>query len=132
MKITTKVLCAFLMLPLLLSCSKENGIEPYDPQSIIGYWVDLQIQDTVWTFKRAHRLKDGEHGIAFKPDRELIERKNAGWCGTPPVSYADFEGTWHQNDSLIDISVGYWGGTSNYQWRIISIDNNTLKVYRKE
>lgn len=56
----------------------------------------------------------------------FIERKNAGWCGTPPIAYADFNGSWAKNDSLIDITVDYWGGVANYHWKIISIDNNNL------
>lgn len=60
--------------------------------------------------------------------RKFIERKNSGWCGTPPVSYSDFEGNWSINDSLLNVSVAYWGGLADYQWKIISLDDKRLTI----
>ena len=69
-------------------------------------------------------LKKNAYGFGFKTGHSFVERKNEGWCGTPPVTLKDFQGTWAKHDSLIDINVPYWGGTAHYQWKIISLDNS--------
>jgi hypothetical protein len=67
----------------------------------------------------------------FNSDGTLIERKNSGWCGTPPISYADYSGNWTiLNDTLIQISVGYWGGSEKYNLDIESISSDSLQVIR--
>jgi len=55
---------------------------------------------------------------------------DTGWCGTPPIAYSDFDGTWNKKDSVIKITVAYWGGLADYQWKVISVDNNNLTIYR--
>lgn len=87
-----------------------------------------EYNDTVFTVDRSYSLIDNAYGFAFKSDGVFVERKNAGWCGTPPITYADFEGTWTVVDSKIIITVAYWGGTADYQWKIISIDSKELKI----
>ncbi len=57
-------------------------------------------------------------------------KENSGWCGTPPISCSDFEGTWTKADSLLNIDVAFWGGMVDYQWKIISVDNDELTIYR--
>ena len=34
----------------------------------------------------------------------------------------------YKADSIVDISVGFWGGTAEYQWKILSIDDQAMKV----
>jgi hypothetical protein len=73
-------------------------------------------------------LVDNEYGIVFNSDGNILERKNAGWCGTPPLIYNDFNGTWEIKDPTIKIHVAYWGGMADYSWKIITIDNNELNI----
>jgi hypothetical protein len=79
---------------------------------------------------KSNKLKENEYGILFKSNGKLTERKNSGWCGTPPISYADFNGYWEEHNSIIEIKVDYWGGLADYQWKIISVDNDILTVYK--
>jgi hypothetical protein len=59
----------------------------------------------------------------------MVERENSGGCATPPVTYANYRGTWNIiNDTLIQIRVGYWGGTTSYKLDIKSVSPTTLKV----
>jgi len=120
---------AGLLLPLLLlSCKKDDHpIHPVNT-SLIGIWVDPQYTDTLITYKRANSLVQNEYGICFNPDNTCIERKNNGWCGTPPITTADYSGNWTWNDSIVDISVGYWGGTVEYTWKVVSLDYKNLVV----
>ena len=59
----------------------------------------------------------------------MIERKNIGWCGTPPITYGNYDGNWQEQESILNINTSYWGGSASYQWGVIS-DNNQLVVLR--
>lgn len=95
---------------------------------LIGVWVNAVAVDTLWRFERTSALQDTAYGFSFQSDNLFIERKNSGWCGTPPISYENYKGTWTTNDSVISINVGYWGGTADYQWKLISVDDKYLTV----
>jgi len=126
MKIT---ICIFLFLLLSVFVSCDDNNENNNSSALLtGYWVNPQITDSVTTYERSLKLKDNDYGMAFKSGGVFVERKNSGWCGTPPISYADYEGSWTENDSIINITVGYWGGLSNYRWKLIAVDDNALTV----
>jgi hypothetical protein len=129
MKLTVLLIFA---IPFFWACEKESPITKKSNQEVMGYWVLPVYGDSLITFSRANSLQENGYGIAMLSDQVCIERKNAGWCGTPPITYADFEGSWSLQlpDSLIVISVPFWGGIAQYQWKILSIDNQNMEVYR--
>ena len=125
-----KKLILFLFPVLLFSCEKEPKLLIQNSDELMGSWTNQVINDTIIEFTKADSLKNNDYGFEFKPDQAFIERKNAGWCGTPPIAYADFEGTWQRQDSILIIIVEYWGGTADYKWEISSVDENRLKIYK--
>jgi hypothetical protein len=120
-----------LLILLLAGCEKEES-DLYalgENVSIVGTWVQQQTEQEQMILKRAAGLNDNLYGFIIREDGTFVERKNAGWCGTPPISYANFDGSWSAlSDSLIEITVGYWGGTMNYQIRITSLEQDELKI----
>lgn len=112
---------------LLFGCDK-NEENDLGSDMLAGYWINPQYQNDTITYQRSTALIDNEYGLQIRSNHKLIERKNSGWCGTPPVAYADFEGSWSKDDSIIRINVGYWGGTTEIKWKLISVDNKELKV----
>lgn len=127
-----KKLALLVIIALLASCSKdmmevadslgENG-------GIIGTWVENRYEDDVTFLSRADSLDVSLYGFTINDNGTFIERKNAGWCGTPPITYANYEGEWEAlSDSLLEITVGYWGGTMTYQIRIVSLDQQNLGI----
>jgi hypothetical protein len=114
-------------LVLISSCTKDEvKVDPDNP--LIGIWNYSGFQDNIYIFSRDDRFTDN-HGYRFNPDGTLTERKNSGWCGTPPISYADYKGSWAMlNDTLIQIDVGYWGGTTVYRLDVEQIDSNSLRA----
>ena len=128
----------FLLIPvLMLSCEKDSlDTEALgENASIIGTWVeevDISlpvVEDGITRLNRSEELADFGYGFTIKEDGTFIERKNAGWCGTPPISYDNFEGSWEAlSDSLLDITVAYWGGTLSYQMRIVSLEEDKLGI----
>jgi hypothetical protein len=124
-----KRLFFILILPVLLlfSCNKEEiNINP--DNLLLGVWSYSNYQSDAAVFARSTKFTDN-HCYMFNADGSLTERKNSGWCGTPPVTYADYDGTWRIiNDTLIHIRVGYWGGSMTYGLDIERIDSDSLKI----
>ncbi len=114
---------------VLVSCNEDNSLNINNSDAIIGNWINPVAVDTLTRFERSDTLKSNDYGFSIKKEQKFIERKNAGWCGTPPISYADFNGTWTMNDSTINITVDYWGGVASYEWKLIDIDNNYLTIW---
>ena len=122
-----KILPIFFSLFLLGACSKDDiRIDP--DNLLIGVWNYSGFQDNTNIFSRNNEFIDN-HCYRFNSDGTLTERKNSGFCGTPPISYADYSGTWTiLNDTLIQINVGYWGGTTRYKLDIEVINSNSLEA----
>jgi len=122
-----KMIVTVSLLIIIAGCSKESiQIDPGN--LLIGVWNYSEFRDNASVYSRSNDFVD-DPCFKFNGDGTMTERKNSGWCGTPPISYADYSGTWTMlNDTLIQIFVGYWGGTINYKLDIESIDSNILKA----
>ena len=118
-----------LLAAVVSSCEKDTIYLTGLAGDIVGHWIEPEYNDTLITYKRAIALIDNEPGISFSSNATLTERKNSGWCGTPPISYSDFSGTWVENDSILDITVGFWGGSIIMEWEIGSISETELTFY---
>jgi hypothetical protein len=122
------IIISILLLPACEEDLAERG-NLVENASIIGAWVEVGNEGEVKTLERSDELDSGKYGFILQEDGSFLERKNAGWCGTPPISYANFDGTWTAlSDSLLEITVGYWGGTMNYQIRVVDLDENQLEI----
>jgi hypothetical protein len=76
----------------IIACEKNNENEAAINDQLIGSWFNPQYNDSIVTFERSEGSIDNEYGFTFNEDNTFIESKNVGWCGTPPISYADFDG----------------------------------------
>lgn len=117
----------FSLLILVTGCSKDDT--RIDPGNLlIGIWNYSEYQGNSSVFKRSDQFIDN-HCYKFNSDGTMIERKNSGFCATPPITYADYPGTWSMvNDTLVQISVGYWGGLARYMLDIEKVNKNFLSV----
>lgn len=113
----------------LTSCENDNELKSEEAELVIGHWVSPVYIDTLVQYTRAKALKEDDFGISFYIGNSLIERQNAGWCGTPPISYANYNGTWSKTGDIIDISVDFWGGKANLLWKVVAVDAKTLTIY---
>ena len=122
----------FLMvLVLMVSCEQESmELDALGSNaSIVGTWIEDEYQGDILFLQRNGNLDKEKYGFTIHDDGTFIEHKNAGWCGTPPISYDSFDGTWEAiSDSLLDITVAYWGGMMTYQMRIVSLDAEELAI----
>ena len=133
--ITSKIMKkTFLVLSVLLialfpSC-KPNNIDPNNP--LIGTWVYKGYEqintEYVAVYSRKPNFDDDNSGISFRGFSKLVERKSVGWCGTPPISYGQYNGSYTLKDKLITTESDGWNGKKTSRYEIISIDNNLLKI----
>jgi hypothetical protein len=117
----------FAALFLIISCNKKEEAN-ISPDLLVGYWSNPQICNEIVTYEKTKKLDNNTYGFAFKKNGLFVERKNTGWSAAMPADYADYNGLWLKNDSIIHVAVDYWDGTTNYQWEIIYVDNHTLKL----
>lgn len=123
-----KLTIAILVSIAFVSCQKlADPIDAGNPE-LTGSWIDPQYVDTLVTYTRAENLVENQYGVKFEANSKLILRQNSGWCGTPPITTADYAGTWTWNDSIVKIMTAYWGGTVDLTWKIITLNNRELVV----
>ena len=92
-------------------------------------WVleSYEVETTVYS--RQNSFDKDKPGICFLKGGKLLKRQNSGWCGTPPITYTNNEGTWElSGDSTIRIRYKFWGGTAEEEWQITSLDDKRLNI----
>ena len=126
-----KKLLLLLFALLMIACEKElvDTEALGENVGIMGTWIENGYEQDVTLLHREDQLDPSKYGFTLEENGSFIERKNAGWCGTPPITYENFEGSWDAlSDSLIEITVAYWGGTMTYQMRIVSLGPEELRI----
>jgi hypothetical protein len=126
-----KKLALLFVMVILVSCEKEllEMDALGENAGIVGTWIEEGYKGDTTLLKRAGKLNEDAYGFTLNEDGSFIERKNSGWCGTPPIAYDNYGGTWEAvSDSLLNITVGYWGGMMTYQIRIVSLSNEDLAI----
>jgi len=129
MKVTYYFILLLFSIFFLTSCENDIDLKSDEAELIIGHWISPVYIDTLVQYTRAEGLNENDYGISFNPGNSLVERQNAGWCGTPPISFANYNGTWSKTGNVIDITVDFWGGKANHKWKVIANDQKTLTIY---
>jgi len=123
------LLIGHLLLYVLIYFSCEGSLNSIQNDTIQGIWVQGSYSEDLTILHKLNALDEHKYGFIFYPDGRFVERKNVGWCGTPPVTYGNYEGIWNKiSENMYQIEVGYWGGTTKYQIEVVSIDFTTLKI----
>ena len=119
----------FLFLVLTASaCTKERLPVNYD-NLLLGTWYFSEYVIDISVYKRTASIPDDKPGFIFSEDGTLNQRKNVGWCGTPPVSYGNYDGTWKMlSDTLMQVKVGYWEGIESFNIDLESVNEELLRL----
>lgn len=137
-----KIFFTFLILVLLVCWTSCETTNEFDEDFILSYWMIEQdsevgesVLDSVLLFNRVSALDFNSYGFAFLKEGHFIERKNIGWCGTPPISYGNFQGEWTMKGNKINLVSDYWGtkviGERIHQeWELVSISENQMTIKR--
>ncbi|MBL7906735.1 MAG: hypothetical protein JNL22_17070 [Bacteroidales bacterium] len=122
------VLILVALLMLLGSCEKETPETAVSEESLSGFWISPEYLDSMIVYQKADDFNDGP-GYEFKIGGSMIERKNAGWCGTPPITYDNYNGTYELlPDGNLEVVSPYWGGIIRTRYQIISINQRKLTL----
>lgn len=135
-KIMKKTILIFsvLLVALFSPCKQnENSIDPKNP--LIGTWVykdyvQIDSEEYAIVYERKPTFENNSGGISFKIKNEFIERKNIGFCGTPPISYGEYKGSYSLKDKQITTESDSWNGKTTERYEIISIEDKVLKIKR--
>lgn len=121
-------------LALLLSACAGCSSDPASPAAPahVGAWVPIpgDAMTDLLSYRRVAALEGDTPGIEFRADGTAAER-TSGWCGTPPLSYANIEGTWTaEGDGVVltDIDLGWMSPLS--RWEIVSIQDGVMRCRR--
>lgn len=133
MRIMKTIIKTVLILLIVTFIGCDDDSEPItinESNKLIGYWINPVYTDSELKLQRASSLKDNAYGIAFLEERMCIER-SSGWCGTPPITFFDFQGTWTKNDSIIIISIDNGiNGLEEIKWEIKTLSEKYLILER--
>ena len=63
----------------------------------------------------------------MRPDGSLVFR-NHGWCGTPPLTYSNLDGTWLAlNEDQLVFTHPLWSEPQNFLLTIVSLSDDELR-----
>ena len=116
-----------LFAAIFFSCENNEAIIDSD-NLLIGFWVAPVYDGETTIFKRGNSLPNEEYGISFNENGDFIEH-TSGWCGTPPLTFFNIEGSFELENTLISISTQSY--PTNYAWRIVSLTESELVVKRE-
>lgn len=121
----------FLLILTFIGCENDNeSITIHESDKLIGYWINPVYNDSELKLERASSLKKNEYGIAFLAESSCIER-SSGWCGTPPLTFFDFQGSWTKNGSMIIITIDNGiNGLEEIKWEIKTLNDKFLIIER--
>jgi hypothetical protein len=131
MKPLTKILL-LLLIVIHIGCDTDvESLQINESDKLVGHWINpVANNDTELKFDRAKALKKDAYGISFLVQSNCIER-SSGWCGTPPLIFADFQGTWKRKDSIITITIDNgMNGLEAIDWKIKTLDDQSLIIER--
>ena len=123
-------LSSILVVLFLISCDKnENILLSPTEKAIAATWVYEGFDNGIYEYRRASRLAEDREGWIFHANGKLTDRKNSGFCGTPPITYENYKGNWEVgNDSRVQVKSKSWAGDVNYKLEIVSVSTNRLFV----
>jgi len=130
-------LITILVISILFGSCNDLTTKPIVPgqieklnvsEDLIGTWVFEEYEDDITVMQKLSGLDSSKYGFIIYNNGKFLERKNSGFCGTPPISYANFEGTWEaETDNELKIIVDFWGGIINCKMQIVSLTEMELK-----
>ncbi|MCH7408657.1 hypothetical protein MM239_04565 [Belliella sp. DSM 111904] len=124
-----KILLAFLFLVFFASCVEDEFLG--DGEFPIGNWTISERHENGFSLIRNESLPENTYGYSFHKNGKMTSRTIAGFCGTPPVIYADYSGNWSNRGSIFNLNMGFWGGRNVQEWKVVST-NDTGNIVRIE
>jgi hypothetical protein len=120
-----KLICIVFLISAFTSDQPPVKID----DELLGPWVYSGSKDELSLFKKKNKLEKNKSGIEFKADGKFVQRQNVSWCGTPPITYGNFDGTWEKNsDSTVLITYQYHNEIRREELQVFSLHKNRMIV----
>lgn len=113
---------------LCASCEDNSSINIDADNLLLGSWIEPIYDGETTTFKRSNTLPNESYGVSFAQNGDFTER-TSGFCGTPPLTFFNVDGSFTLEDALVSISVQSY--PSFYGWKIIELTEEKLVVKRE-
>jgi len=124
-----KIKLLFSGIVVLFACSSSFYDVDKTNESILGVWVYSHAKNSIMEYVRADSFDNSKPGLEFYRSGKMTKRQNGGWCSTPPITYANYEGTWEfTSDSILTLSSDYWGGKQKQEWKIFELSTDSLRI----
>ena len=117
-----------LMTIISFSSCKKDSYTPGFKDKLTGHYINPQYSDQEILFEKSSKLEEKVYGISLLDNQQCIERRNIGFCGTPPVVFDDYHGQWNLADSILSFQIESLEGIQNFQWKILLLDDKQLLV----
>ncbi len=119
---------AFSMLIFQFSIAFKNNEKQSLNKSLLGIWVQTKYAAGSIELTRSKSFLNNNPGIEFKTNGKMVKRANSSWCGTPPISYRNYNGIWTVNpvDSTVHAIYDFWGGKFDNIYKVKSLSNSEL------
>lgn len=123
----TNIVLFLIALTTIVACTVNEEIPIDSDNLLIGNWMHAvyNSENNTVTYKRVGSLKEDKPGISFKEENIYTER-TSGWCGTPPLTFFDIEGTFIIENNIIKVANNFYPGSFN--WSIVSLTDENLVV----
>ena len=117
------------MKSLFVSLAVLRGLATNPGKSLEGTWTYVYSdEDNVRVYARMDE-PDSQGWIQFSEGGKLQVRQNAGWCGTPPISYRTYEGSYELTaQGQLTLKHGFWGGIDTSYHKLIDVSADTLRL----
>lgn len=123
------ILLLLFVAVLSSGCMEFNQNEVVFNHELVGVWSNVEWNESGIRMEKVKKLEKNTYGYVFNSNGTMMARQNAGWCGTPPIVTADYDGTWKLEDGKILISLEYWGGQSTQEWVIANQNNKQVTIH---
>ena len=129
MRITTlKVILCGVALLCAVSCNSSKPTDPASP-SLYGAWgaVNTDQETGIRTYERLTELAGRRSGYEFGLGGSLVIR-NSGWCGTPPLTFFNFEGSWQkEEDRVLTLTYHDLGVVQDFCLEVVALSARELR-----
>ena len=111
-----------------VACSSPAPASLQDP-SVLGAWGfnSMDDQSGIRVYAKLESLVGDQNGYMFEPGGVLLVR-NAGWCGTPPLTYSNFEGSWtEEQEGHLVLTYPNWEAMQDFRLEILNLTKNEMR-----
>lgn len=124
-----KILLIFLPISLAMIGLSSFTADYHTKNELLGVWIESDYEGGNIIYTKAKSFNQNKPGVSFQQDGKLIKRQNVGFCGTPPITYGDSEGTWElTSDSTFTIKCENWRGKEEQDWLIVALSDEELII----